>query len=257
VCAFLGPEEIPRELFEQQLDPPAADLDLFADDPFALDDAVAALRRFGLVKAEAQLLAVHRLLQQVVAEALDPGRKAARVGAAVRLLDKALPFGGWDDPGLWPACARLLPHALAAIEHAIQLGVEPLATASLLESAADYLRGRARYADARPLYERALAIHEARAGFDHPDTARSLNGLANVLRDQGDQAGARALLERALAIREARLGPDHLDTAHSLNNLAGVLVDEGDLDRARALYERALAIREARLAPTTQTPPGA
>jgi hypothetical protein len=49
----------PRELFEQRLDPPAADLELLAEDPFALDDAVAALRRFGLVKADEQLLTVH------------------------------------------------------------------------------------------------------------------------------------------------------------------------------------------------------
>jgi hypothetical protein len=150
VCAFLDPEEIPRELFGRHLDPPAADLAVLAEDPFALDDAVAALRRLGLVKADEQSLTVHRLLQQVVGNPLDPATKAARVGVAVRLLDLALPFGGHVDPGLWPACAQLLPHALAATEHAEQIGVEPLATASLLESAASYLHGRARYPDARP-----------------------------------------------------------------------------------------------------------
>lgn len=111
VCAFLDPEEIPRELFGRHLDPPAADLAVLAEDPFALDDAVAALRRFGLVKADEQSLTVHRLLQQVVGSALDPATKAARVGVAVRLVDRALPFGGHVDPRLWPVCARLLPHA--------------------------------------------------------------------------------------------------------------------------------------------------
>jgi hypothetical protein len=52
VCAFLGPEEIPRELFSQQLDPPAQGLEVLAADPFALDDAIAALRRFGLIKGQ-------------------------------------------------------------------------------------------------------------------------------------------------------------------------------------------------------------
>ena len=60
-----------------------------------------------------------------------------------------------------------------------------------------------------PLFERALAIREARRGADHLDTAWTLDNLALVLRDQGDLAGARRLLERALAIMEARLGADH------------------------------------------------
>jgi tetratricopeptide (TPR) repeat protein len=247
VCAFLGPEEIPRELFSQRLDPPPAEFDVVADDPFALDDAVAALRRFSLVRASEQELMVHRLLQQVIREQLNPATGVARVGAAVRLLNEALPFGAFGDPDLWPVCARLLPHALAAIEHAVPLKVEPLATASLLNSAADYLHRRARYAEARALHERALAIREAHLGADHPDTASSLNNLARVLADQGAIDAARPLLERALAIREARLGADHPDTASSLNNLAGVLAGQGDLDAARPLLERALAISEARL----------
>jgi len=115
-----------------------------------------------LVKADEQLLSVHRLLQQVVRDGLDSAVKAVRLGVAVRLLEQALPVGGRADPGLWPVCARLLPHALAATEHAEHLGVEPLATAGLLENAADYLHGRARYADARRLHERSLAIREAR-----------------------------------------------------------------------------------------------
>jgi tetratricopeptide (TPR) repeat protein len=249
VCGFLGPEEIPRELFAQQLDPPAAELHLLAQDPFALDAAVAALHRFGLVKADEQSLTVHRLLQQVVGSALDPATKAARVRVAVRLVDRALPFGGHVDPGLWPACARLLPHALAATEHAEQVGVEPLATASLLESAASYLHGRARYADARPLFERALAIRQARPGPDHPDTARTLSGLADILVAQGDLDGAHPLFERALAIRQARLGPDHPTTADSLSGLAAISAAHDDLDGARRLFERALAIRETHLGP--------
>jgi tetratricopeptide (TPR) repeat protein len=247
VCGFLGPEEIPRELFAQQLDPPAAELHRLAQDPFARDAAVAALRRFALAKADEQTLTVHRLLQQVVRDSLDPATKTARVGEAVRLLNQAMPFGGHSDPGLWPVCARLLPHSLAATEHAEQFEVEPLATASLLESAADYLHGRGRYGDARGLHERALAIMETRLGVDHPDTAWTLNNLGRLLHDQGDRAGARPLLERALAIREARLGANHLDTAWTLNNLASVLRDQEDLAGARRLHQRALAIREARL----------
>jgi hypothetical protein len=84
------------------------------------------------------------------------------------------------------------------------------------------------WTSARALYARALAIHEARQGPDHPDTARSLNHLAGVLADQGDLETARTLTKRALAIREAHLGPDHPDTAQSREQLAAVVAAVGD-----------------------------
>ena len=37
-----------------------------------------------------------------------------------------------------------------------------------------------RYADAEPLYQRALAIREKALGRDHPDVAGSLNSLAEL-----------------------------------------------------------------------------
>jgi tetratricopeptide (TPR) repeat protein len=66
--------------------------------------------------------------------------------------------------------------------------------------------------EARPLFERALAIREQQLGPEHPDTAAILSNLAGLLRDQGSHAEAQPLFERALAICEARLGPDHAST---------------------------------------------
>jgi tetratricopeptide (TPR) repeat protein len=250
LCALLAPEGVPRALFDQPLEPPAEDLHALAADPFALDDAVLALRRFGLVKATAESLTVHRLLQQVVRDRLDSRAKAARAGAALRLLNAAFPSGGYDDSRLWPACASLLPHALAAAGYAAQCEVEPLEAGVLLDNAASYLRGRARYQGARALRERALTIRETHLGTDDPATARSLHHLAVVLSDLGDLDRARILHERALAIRETHLGANHPDTAESLNGLAVIaMVDQGDFESARSLHERALAIRETQLGP--------
>jgi tetratricopeptide (TPR) repeat protein len=248
-CALLAPEEIPRALFAQQLDPPVVELGTLAADPFALDEAIAALRRFGLVKASQDTVTVHRLLQQVIRDQLDPDRAARRAGLAVRLLAAMFPRDGFNDPGVWPVCAQLLSHAVVAAGHAEKYQAELVATGDLLDSAAGYLHGRARYAEARALAERALALANATVGPDHSDTARSLDRLATVLRVQGDLDRARSLHERGLAIREAQLGPNHPTTARSLDNLALVLRVQGDLDRARSLHERGLAIREAQLGP--------
>jgi tetratricopeptide (TPR) repeat protein len=66
------------------------------------------------------------------------------------------------------------------------------------------LRDLGQQQDARPLYERALAIDEAAYGPDHPTVATNLNNLATVLRDLGQPQDARPLDERARTIAENR-----------------------------------------------------
>jgi tetratricopeptide (TPR) repeat protein len=260
VCAFLSPGEIPRELFATRLDPPVAELDTFAEDPFALDEAIAALNRFGLVKAGEQTLVVHRLLQQVVREGLGPAAGFDRAGAAVRLLAEAFPVHGLEDPSVWPRCAQLLPHAVAAASHAGDFGAEPSATIALLDGADRYLEARARHLeaqmlaeDALMLAERAPAPAEGARGPESDTIPDRLLRLAVMLHAQSEFQGARTLYERALAIHEANLGPNHPTTATALNDLGTVLRDEGDLDRARALLERALTIHETQLGPNHPT----
>jgi hypothetical protein len=91
VCAFLAPEEIPRELFAQQLDPSAGDLAVLAEDPFALDEAIAALRRYALVKADEHALSMHRLVAAVVRHRLDETTRQQWAASATRLLRGAFP----------------------------------------------------------------------------------------------------------------------------------------------------------------------
>ena len=246
LCAFLAPDDVPRALLDRLggLAELSAGLAVLAEDALALDEAVGGLRRFGLLKASAEVVAVHRLVQQVTRDRLSPERQRQLVAVALRLLQAAFPEAH-TDPDAWPAYAQLLPHALAVIGHAEALDVDPERVAGLLNDAGLYLWDRAEYTQARVLHERALAIREARLGADHPDTAQSLHDLASALATHHDLDGARTLFERALSIRETGLGADHPDTAISLTRLADVLAAQGDLDRARTLHERALSIREA------------
>jgi tetratricopeptide (TPR) repeat protein len=249
VCAFLGPEEISRELFATRLDPPAAELAMLAEDPFALDEAVAALHRFGLVKASEHTLVVHRLLQQVLCDQLDPTAASNRAGTAVRLLAEAFPLEGFEDPTVWPRCAQLLPHAVVAADHAERYQAERAATSELLDSAAGYLRGRARYAEARTLAQRALALAETADGPEDEAIATRLSNLAAVLYAQGELDTARTLYERALAIYKARLGPDDPGTLATRLSLAFVLGELGHLVEAEAEYRSVLDLRRRLLGP--------
>jgi tetratricopeptide (TPR) repeat protein len=248
LCAFLAPDDIPRTLLEGLggLAELPAGLAVLAEDALALDEAIGGLRRFGLLKASPEAVAVHRLVQQVIRDRLSPERQRQLVAVALRLLQAAFP--GWTDKvAAWPVAGRLLPHALAVTDQPDSHNAEPEMTAILLSRAARYLWGRAEYPTAMRLLERALAICQASLPADDPTTAQCLTTLGLVLREQGDLDRARAVHERVLSIHEARFGLDHPSTAWSLNFVANVLHTQGDLDGARTLHERALAIFEARL----------
>jgi tetratricopeptide (TPR) repeat protein len=70
-----------------------------------------------------------------------------------------------------------------------------------------------KYAEAEPLFKRALAILEEKLGKNHPGVATTLNNLATVYSDQGKYADAEGLIKRAtLALRSlAGLVQEHLD----------------------------------------------
>jgi len=66
-----------------------------------------------------------------------------------------------------------------------------------------------KYAEAEPLYQRALTICEQQLGANHPDTALSLNNLAKLYSVQGKYAEAEPLYQRALEIYELQFGQEH------------------------------------------------
>ena len=248
LCAFLAPDDIPRDLLSEgagHLPQPLAEA---VADPLTFDDAVAALRRYSLVEVGSDALSVHRLVQAVARDRLPQEVQRKWAEAAVSLVNRAFPFDS-DDVRTWPQCSRLLPHALAAAGRAQALEVASEATARLLNQAGVYLRGRAEFAEAGAAFERALAIFEKAFGADHPNVATAINNLGSVLKDLGNLEGARAAFERALNIDEAAFGPDHPNVARDVNNLGGVLQDLGDLEGARGAFERALAVDEAAFGP--------
>jgi tetratricopeptide (TPR) repeat protein len=260
-AALLAPEPIPLFLFseaQEQFGEPLAST--LAGD--GLDEAVAALRTFALVDRETIVderdptittdsIRLHRLVRQVAAtrrttQALEDAQRGL-----VEALAVVYPQGVFDDPQTWPRARRLDGLALALVggDTVPPKGAEKPA-AYLLDRLASYRqRALAAYAQARPMFERALAISKEGLGPEHPITTDSLNNLAGLLQDQGDLAAARPLFERTLAIREKAFGPEHPRTATSLNNLARLLQDQDDLAGARSLFERALAIREKALKP--------
>ncbi len=104
------------------------------------------------------------------------------------------------------------------------------------------LNAQVKYAQAQPLFEKALEIRRRLLTDDHPDTAMCYNNLAHNLWIQGKYAQAQPLFEKALEIRRRLLTDDHPDTANSYNNVADNLTKQGKYTAAQPLHEKALEI---------------
>jgi tetratricopeptide (TPR) repeat protein len=247
-CAFLVPGAIPEEIFTSGGRELGELLAEAAGKLLAWDAAVEAAGRFRLIHRNVanDTLNIHRLVQEVLKDGMDAPTRRVWAERVVQALDEVFPYVEFQN---WPQCERLIPHAIAAGPLVEDFGLNSVAAARLLNQSGYYLKGRARYAEAEPLLQRALAIYEKAQGPDHADTATSLNNLAVLYDDQGRYAEAGPLYQRALAIREKVQGPDHPDTATSLNNLALLYSSQGRYAEAEPLLQRALAIHEKALGP--------
>ena len=248
VCAFLEADAIPEEIFSEGATELGEAIGSAVESPLGLSDAIEESGRFSLLlrNPEARTLSLHRLVQEVLRAEMDEGTARMWAERAVRAVNEAFPAIEYAN---WPLCDRLLPHAQTLARFIDELGFEFSEAARMLNQAGYYLRERGQYAEAEPLYRRALAIVEKAVGPEHPNTAASLNNLAALYDSQGRYDEAEPLYRRALAIREKARGPEHPNTAASLNNLAELYLSQGRYAEAEPLYRRALAIVEKALGP--------
>jgi tetratricopeptide (TPR) repeat protein len=100
------------------------------------------------------------------------------------------------------------------------------------------------YAEAEPLFRRALQASERLNGADDPGTLALMNNLATLLENTGEYPEAEALYRQTLAGRERVFGVDHPETVGSMNNLAGLLTILGRHGEAEELLSRAVGSGE-------------
>ena len=84
-----------------------------------------------------------------------------------------------------------------------------LRSRAVLNNLAALYQRQQRYADAEPLFKRALAVREKSLGHGHPDLGQSLNNLATHYEKLGRHGDSEPLFKRALAIYEKAAGPEH------------------------------------------------
>lgn len=80
-----------------------------------------------------------------------------------------------------------------------------------------------KYAEAQPLFERALALNEDSLGVDHESTIATGAQMGDLYKKQGFFSKAFPLLKEVVHTHERVHGPDHPLVADALINWASLL----------------------------------
>lgn len=221
LAAFLDPTDIPKSMVLE------AAREVGVGRASSLRTlAAGALLEVGPDSLQARPMALEFARQRMLRE-----ERKTWASRAVQLMARRFP----SDPKAGDQLAeRLMPHALAVAGHAEKLGVEPAATAAILNRVAAFLVASGRHEDARAARERALAhasaspaeteaelaalqqAEEAKRAAEEEQTYSGRSALAfglaqtgDIRRDAGDDAGARRDYRAALSQARFSLPRSH------------------------------------------------
>jgi len=245
-CAYLDSEAIPEELITVGAEYLSSHMQLVANDPLALNKAIATLNAYSLIQRDfnSKMLSVHRLVQAVLRDAIPLEETKQWAMRVIRIIRKI-----WTstDFSHWTVCERYLPHVITCATWIEQYNIAFPEAALLLSTAGYYLTRRARYKEAEPLLKLALQVCEKPSGPETNEMAYSLRNLASLYRRLGRYEEAKTLYQRAARIYKQLLGPEHLSTMQCLHSIATVLDTQGKYTEAEILYQQALVVREQQL----------
>ncbi|MEV4316816.1 FxSxx-COOH system tetratricopeptide repeat protein [Actinocrispum sp. NPDC049592] len=231
VCAFLGAEPIPVDLFwaGRHADLPDA-LAAIVRDNIRLRRALREISRYALAGMDpvADQFVVHRLVQAVLRANMTPETKETMWRAARRILAAANPSEP-DNAANWAVHEQLSPHIVPA--GVIDSRDEETRKVALDQVRYRFVRGD--YEGSRDLGEVVVQVWQDTWGRDELWTLIARRHLANALRALGDSERAFELNEETLARMRETLGPDHEHTLAAADMFAADL-------RKRGLFRQAL-----------------
>ncbi|WP_203737616.1 FxSxx-COOH system tetratricopeptide repeat protein [Actinoplanes italicus] len=276
LCARLGSQPIPADLFTARPDLLPAPLDDTARKPLALARTTARLGLYGLARLTDAGPVLHRLIQAVLRDIdIDP---VTHHTVVERLLAAAGPDDG-SDPRWWPRWSVLLPHLLAVgpvtttdpglrsttamamwhlmsrgesraalplVEHLYEAwtrlhGPDDISTTYIANVLSAIHRQLGNYRRTHDLCQEIFTRTRRLHGDDHPNTLSAAHNLADILRGLGDYQQAREMDEDNLARRRRVLGEDDPATLRTATNLVMVTALMGDFAGVRELAEDTFA----------------
>jgi hypothetical protein len=235
LCAFLGPEPIPEDLFANAASELSEELAIRSKDLLAWRQALGQLTRRSLARVDHRGVMMHRLTQAILRDRRTPD-EAATVRTCSEAILAANDPANPGNPTTWPRWAQLMPHLLAAD----LTGTDSPDLRWMACNACWYLLARG---DAQAAYDLTSSLRQpwrGSLGDDAEPTLAIANYLAWALAELGRHIEARDLDQDTLVRSRRVLGDDHPDTLRSASNLALNLADLGDVEAARDLEQETL-----------------
>ncbi len=250
LCAFLAPDHIPEELLRAGASywPPL--LQSAAADLFTFNQLLENLLTFSLVKrlAEDRTLSLHRLVQVVQKDMLEPEVQRQWAERVVRVVNMAFPADPKESIATWPQCLKLLEQAQACDTLIRQYTILIPEAPDLLERVGIYLQEHALYEQARPLFKQGLCIREQIVPPERSEVVRMYYHLGTLARLQGKYAEAEMNLQKALHLGQqvAKVGDGQ--QLHALimkiwTSLGNLFIDQGRYGEAEGLFLNAVSVQ--------------
>jgi hypothetical protein len=246
-CAFFGPEPIPRDVFRRGTQVTETRVSDLIAKPILLARVIRELGRFALVKIDGRSIGVHRLIQALLRDELDPDEQAAYRHEVHLILAAAAPNDP-DDDELWPRFAELVAHVAAPATELAQCR-DPAVRAFAL-NVVRYLYRSGDNASSQAFAERFIAQWTADSGPDDPNVLDARRHLGNVLRELGQYSETFGLSEATLGRVREVLGERDALTLALTNSFGADLRARGDFAAAGALDEQSLVLHQAVFGPT-------
>jgi hypothetical protein len=129
--ALLAPAAIPEEIFLEGAPELGDRLGPACSSRYAFTALISAAHRLSLLQRDPQsrTLSIHRLVQDVMRDTMDGEARRLWAEREVRAVDRAFPDVEYSA---WPACERLLPHAMSCFAAIVQWEMDDPEAARLL-----------------------------------------------------------------------------------------------------------------------------
>jgi tetratricopeptide (TPR) repeat protein len=241
LCAFLAPDAIPEEIFEQGAAFLGTSLRAAMSRKLSMHETIRGALSYSLLRRDpsTRTLTIHRLVQEVLGDTMPRRLARSWTDRAVNATNAAFPLAFFEQ---WPACERLLPHAIALCQRIAKGTASRTVFASqLLSKAARYMNQRGRIDDAGPMLLLARQIQEDKQGTNHPETVACLMDLAVYHQARCNDREAESLYREILRIQDALLPKDDPDRIVPLHSLAFLLSRLGRELEAKAYHLQALS----------------
>ena len=145
--------------------------------------------------------------------------------------------------------SQLLARAVTRID---SLTAQPAIQAELLRTIGDVYREQGRFAEARPLLERAIALHRSTGESNSREAGHALSALGHMLYEWKDFDGALKAHRESLDVFEQILARDDTLVLFALNNIATAATALEQFDEALRLHEEVIARSRRLFADTSQ-----